>query len=97
MQTRVKNDGKACDGPNPAQHGEDQRENLIAARHKIDADATYLPNAEAPGADKQRPEIQSGVFLECGIDLKGEIQGYPHRNRAEGRDQAVDGRVPRKW
>ena len=52
MQARIQDDREARDGPNPAEHGENERKDLIAARHKVDAYATNLTNRDAPGTEQ---------------------------------------------
>jgi hypothetical protein len=97
MEVRVEDNRKASDGANPTEHGESQREYLTAAGHKVNADSADLTKSDASRATKERPEVEPGVGIECGIDLEGKLHSHPHGYRAEGRNQAVDRRVPYKW
>jgi hypothetical protein len=96
MEARVEDNRKASDGANPPEHSESQREHLIATAHKVNADTSDLTKSDAPCTEKERPEVESGVGLECGIYLEGKLYSYPHGYRAEGRNQTVDRRVPCK-
>ena len=86
VEARVQDDGEPGYGTDPSEHGEDQRKDLIATRHEVDADAPNLADGDAQGADEQRPEVEATVILESGVNLESELYGHPHGHRAERGD-----------